>query len=175
MACTLTTGISLGCRDATGGVKEFYLANVPSTGVTVTQNATGMVTTLGASLTWYKYVPRKQTASWNDNVTPNDQNGTVYYDQKALIPIARMEQSKRNEIALLAQANMVMIVKDQEDRYWLLGQDNGITLGTSNAGSGTAYGDRNGYELNFEGFEPEPAPEALYSAFSADISATTIT
>jgi hypothetical protein len=174
MSCELTTGVSLGCRDNAGGIKEFYIANVPATGMTVTQNASGMVTAIGVGATFFKYVPRKKTGNWAEAPTVNDQNGTVYYAQTALIPLSKMEQAKRNEVMLLARANMAVIVRDMNDKYWLLGQDNGITLATSVSGSGTDYGDRNGYELNFEGGEPEAAPEVLYSAFSALIDTTAI-
>jgi hypothetical protein len=174
MACELTTGVSLGCRDNSGGVKEFYIANIPSTGLGVTQNGSGMVTAIAAGATFFKYVPRKKTGMWDEAITVNDQNGTVFYAQTALIPLSKMEQAKRNEVMLLAKANMTVIVKDQNDKYWLLGQDNGITLANSRAGSGTDYGDRNGYELNFEGGEPEAAPEVNYSAFSSLISVTTL-
>ena len=75
----------------------------------------------------------------------------------------------RNEIVNLAQADLLIIVKDQNGKYWLLGQVNGMSMAASIAQTGTAYGDRNGYELNFEGAEPAPANEILYSAFSADI------
>jgi hypothetical protein len=173
MACEITTGISLGCRDTAGGVKEFYIANVPATGLGLTVDASGNVTALTGTI-FYKYVPRKKTGMWSEDITTNDANGSVFYDQKALIPIAGMTQAKRNAVQLLAKANMVVIVKDQVDKYWLMGQANGITLATSNAGSGTDYGDRNGYVLNFEGGEPAPANTVDYAAFSATISATTL-
>ena len=174
MACELTTGVSLGCRDNAGGVKEFYIANIPATGLGITQDGTGIVTAIAAGATYFKYVPRKKTGMWQDEITVNDQNGTVFYSQTATIPLTKMEQAKRNEVMLLAKANLSIIVKDQNDKYWLLGQDNGITLATSQASSGTDYGDRNGYVLNFEGAEPEASPEVQYAAFSALVSATQI-
>ena len=39
----------------------------------------------------------------------------------------------------------------------MLGQTNGMYLSGGSAATGTAYGDRNGYELIFTGQEHEPA------------------
>lgn len=174
MACVLTTGVSLGCKESAGGVQEIYIANVPSTGLGVTQDGSDIVTAIAAGATFFKYVPRKQTASFTDNPTTDDANGSIFYSQSVVMPLSKMENAKRNEVLLLAKANMVLIVKDQNGLYWLLGQQNGITLANSEVGSGTAYGDRNGYVLNFAGGEPEPAPTVSYSAFSALVSATTL-
>lgn len=173
MACDLTTGISVGCKDSSGGIKEFYIANKDATAA-VTQNASGMVTALTIGGSWYKYVPRTGVGNFTDNPKANRENGTLYFEQTANMAFNKMEQSKRNEVILLGKANVWIIVKDQNDKYWLLGQDNGMEMSDSEAGSGTALADRNGYSLVFMGMEPEAAPEVLYSAFSGDISATTI-
>ena len=173
MACELTTGVSVGCKDSAGGIKEMYFANKSNVSA-ITQDGDGQVTAITNSGSWYKYNPRNATSTFMDNPRANRTNGTSYFEQGATLILTKMEQSKRNEIILLAKANMLVIVKDQNDRYWLLGQDNGIEMADSEAGAGTELEDMNGYTLQFEGKEPEAAPTVLYSAFSADVSATQI-
>jgi len=173
MACELTTGVSVGCKDSAGGIKEVYFANKSNvSGITVT--ADGTVSGITNSGSWYKYEPRNATSAMMDNPQVNRQNGTAFYQQGVNLVLTKMEQAKRNEIILLAKANMHIIVKDQNDKYWLLGQDNGMEMENSEVGTGTELGDRNGYTLNFEGKEPEAAPEIQYAAFSADVSVTQI-
>jgi hypothetical protein len=164
MSCELTSGFEVACRESTGGIKNFYIGQKTSD-LSVTTDSSGIATSItGAVL--YKYNPRRETSMFNDEVTTNEQNGSVYYAQTAQIILTRMEQRKRNEVVLLAKSNLIMIVQDQNDKYWLLGEANGITLANSPGGSGTAYADRNGYELNFEGAEPTAAREVEADAFS---------
>ena len=172
MACDLTTGYIVGCRDNMGGIREFYIANRTAT-YDANVNASGTVVSFDGSLTWYQYQPRKQSSTWSESPQGSDENGTITYEQACTIVLTRMEQSKQNELKLLGQGNLVIIVRDQNNKFFLLGDLNGMTLQDGTNGSGTAYGDRNGYELNFGGMEKDPAPEVYYEAFSADISATT--
>ena len=71
---------------------------------------------------------------------------------------------------LLAQADLLLIAKDQNGFYWLQGVDNGVNLAPSEATAGKAYGDMNGYTLNFEAAEPSNMPTIYFPAFSGNIS-----
>ena len=144
MACDLTTGVTVGCKDSAGGLKEVYFA-LKDSSTAITQDGTNQVTSITIGDSWYKYEPRNATSTMTDNPRVNRQNGTAFYEQGVSLVLTKMEQAKRNEIILLAKANMLVIVKDQNDRYWLLGQDNGIEMADSEAGLGTELGDRNGY------------------------------
>jgi hypothetical protein len=58
----------------------------------------------------------------------------------------------------LGQNDKIQIVAiDQLGTQYLLGQTNGLYLSGGAAASGTAYGDRNGFEFIFTGEEPSPA------------------
>lgn len=171
MSCTLTTGIGLGCKDSVGGVKEFYIAN-KSTGDTITQNASGEVTAITVSGSWYRYTPRTGTSSYTDQPIGNREQGTFYAEQSATMVFNTRTQAKRNEIIKLGKANVYIIAKDQTDRLWLLGQDNGLELASSESGSGVQLSERNGYSLVFEGMEADLAPLVNSGAFS--ISSTVL-
>ena len=68
-----------------------------------------------------------------------------------------MEASKRDQLLLLAQATtMVVIAKDGNGNYWSIGVEKGAFMVSGSATSGTAYGDRNGYEIVLGGLEPSP-------------------
>jgi hypothetical protein len=64
----------------------------------------------------------------------------------------------RNEILLLAKNYLIMIVHDNNDTYRMMGREFGLRMETGTANTGTAWGDRNGYTLNFTGKEPELSP-----------------
>jgi hypothetical protein len=48
------------------------------------------------------------------------------------------------------------IVTDRNGNYWLLGSRNGLELTTGTSQTGTAMGDRNGYDVTFTGMEEIP-------------------
>jgi hypothetical protein len=169
MPCALTQGFVKGCKDSTGGVKEFFLANRP-TDFAVTKNASGQVTSYTGTVAWYKYIPRKQTSTFGESITTSEENGTVFFAQTAQLLLSKMEVGKQREILLLAQADLLLIAKDQNGFYWLQGVDNGVNLAPSEATAGKAYGDMNGYTLNFEAAEPSNMPTIYFPAFSGNIS-----
>ena len=76
-----------------------------------------------------------------------------------------MEQAKRNEVKMIARAKMTIIIEDNNGKYWLMGETNGVRLTSGEAGSGTALGDRNGYSLSFQAQEFEPMREVTEGAF----------
>jgi hypothetical protein len=158
MSCALTQGFTIGCNDSVGGIVEFIVGDWGTLG-DVTQNSSGMVTAIGGSSFAYQYEAEKATSSMTENIQTNRENGTVYYEQLASYVLNKTSQDKRNEIKLLAQAKLVVIVKDKNDKYWLMGQRAGVRLDPSTTEWGTALADRNGYTLNFKAEEVEPMPE----------------
>ena len=162
MACDLTTGFTVGCNDSTGGIAEFWFANMP-TDFAVAESATGEASAItGNGLIYYKYeTTNAQGAASviNDNPTVNDQNGTSYFDQTCTYVLNKMDTAKRNEVKMLARAKLSVIVKDNNGIYWLMGKVNGVRMTAGDTGTGTALGDRNGYSLSFQAQETEPLTE----------------
>jgi hypothetical protein len=70
----------------------------------------------------------------------------------------KMEAAKRNQLLLMGQAtNMVVIFKDNNGLYWSVGLERGAYMTAGTSISGTAYGDRNGYEITISGAELYPS------------------
>jgi hypothetical protein len=51
--------------------------------------------------------------------------------------------------------------------YWLLGSLNGLELSAGTGQSGTAFGDRNGFDVTFTGMEEQPMREVQSSIIAA--------
>lgn len=159
MACALTSGYTLDCKDSLGGIKAVWFiehANVSS----VTE-ASGVVSaiTKAAGKVFYKYELVRNTSSLTENITASVENGTVFYAQELSVILNKMQASTRNEILLLAKNVLMAVVQDSNGKYWLLGKTNGIDITGGSSATGTAQGDRNGYTLTFTGGEPALAPE----------------
>jgi hypothetical protein len=159
MACNLTQGFPIDCKDNVGGVKAVYIANKDNI-ATITE-AAGVVTgiTMDAGTYFWKYDQIKETSNFAEAITTNVQNGTVFYAQTIEVIVNKLQTNTRNEILLLAQATTSVIVQDNNNKYWLLGRQNGLDLTGGGSATGTAYGDRNGYTLTFTGSEQQLAIE----------------
>jgi hypothetical protein len=61
-----------------------------------------------------------------------------------------METAKRVEMSALAQNELVLVVKDANGKYWLLGKDEPVMATAGEGVTGTARGDRNGYSITLQ-------------------------
>lgn len=159
MACSLTQGYVVDCRDSIGGIKALWL--ISSANVSAITEASGVVSTItkSAGKVFYKYELVKNTGSFTETITTSVENGTVFYAQELSVILNKLQANTRNEILLLAKNNLIVVVQDANDKYWLLGKVQGLDLTGGTSASGTAQGDRSGYTLTFSGGEKELAPE----------------
>jgi hypothetical protein len=169
MACALTQGYTLDCRDSLGGITEVYFMAFQD--VASTTEASGVITALtkDTGKKFYKYELTKGTSVLTENINSNVQNGTLYYTPELTIILNKLQANTRNEILLLAKNLLVAVVKDNNGKYWYLGKTRGIDLTAGSATSGTADADRSGYTLTFAGSEPSLAPE-VNSSVAADLT-----
>jgi len=153
MACALTQGYNLDCRDSYGGVKSVYIAEMASV-ATITSSA-GVITAIDKSTTkvFYEYKLIAHTAEADQELAPSRENGTLSVKQTIKFPINKMTVAVRNELLLLAQNRLYIVVVDNNGTGWLFGEDNGMMLAASTAKAGRVLGDRNGFELSFESDE----------------------
>lgn len=158
MACALTTDYSFGCDVGAGGLKELWIIELEN--ISSYTESSGVITgiTKASGKIFRKYQLVQDTAQFGEDITGNRQNGTLFYAQRGTVVINKQQVAVRNEILLLAKNNLVIIVRDNNDTYRLYGREQGLALQTGTAESGTAWGDRNGYTLNFAGNERELAP-----------------
>jgi len=166
MACALTQGYSLSCRDSAGGIKAVYLIEFENvSGVT---ESAGTVSAIGKAnnARFWKYNLQRATGSWNEAYTDSAENGTSFHVQTLTIVLNKMQAATSNEIKLLAQNRLIAVVQDRNDKYWLLGEENGLQRSGGQAASGTAMGDRNGYDLTFTSDNKDYAPEVTIGIIS---------
>lgn len=159
MACALTSGYTLDCRDSVGGVKSVYFIEIDN--VSGFTSAAGTISAINKANggRFYKYNLRKNTAEAKEEYQDNLVNGTNYVKQTLSIVLTKMQAATRNEIALLAQNRLITVIEDRNGKYWCYGKENGLEREGGSAGTGKAMGDLNGYELTFTGEEGTTAME----------------
>lgn len=144
MACELTAGFALDCKDSIGGIKAIYLQQVAdfATGVTVdgtTQEIDGLPT---ASI--YKYVLPKNTGSFVEDVNSDINAGTIFYTQTVNATFFKLTAARRKQLELVAKNRLAVFVQDNNDNIWLLDYKDGAEVTALSSQTGTVKGDLNG-------------------------------
>jgi hypothetical protein len=149
--CELTTGFELDCKTGIGGVKKIYLTdwnNLNGTG-DVTFNADEVVTALtttGEDLYAYDLPP--QTASFEETITANNDNGTVFYTQTLNIMLHKLSSDKRLELQNAGMMRLAVFVLDAMDNWLFFGLERSANITTSTGATGAKLGDMNGYTIS---------------------------
>ena len=172
MSCSsLTAGFLDLCNDGTGGIEAIWIANGPVQSITESAGNITAITVAGAALTpadFFKFETPRQSSSVTETTTVSQENGTLFFDQQLTCVFNKMESAKRDQLLLIAQATtMVVVCKDGNGKYWSIGVEKGAFLVSGSATSGTAYGDRNGYEIVIGGLEASP----MYTVTSTIVEA----
>ena len=164
MSCFISSGVALGCSDGIGGIKKIYVlgstgATASVTGVTYSgASVSAPITGITGDGTWYSFELKRNTSSLAQNTTKNFENGTIYWEQVLTAVLFKYDQDKRNILLELGLNDKLKVVAiDQNDTQYYLGQVNGMYLSGGSAATGTAFGDRNGFELVLTGQEAKPA------------------
>lgn len=159
MACDLTQANLIPCRDSRGGVDEVYIAELANKLLITTTSGVITAFTMLSTKKFWTYKMEKENASFTDVTTVSSENGTKFNQQDCSFIIKQLSSSNRNELNLLAQNRCMVIHKDGNGRYWLLGELNGLDVASISAQSGKAYGDLNGSTVTMTGKEILPAKE----------------
>jgi hypothetical protein len=112
----------------------------------------------------FEFQQPRQTASLSETGAFSEENGTAFYTQVGSLVVNTLEGEKLNTLNILGQnTRLVVIFKDGNDRYWILGNDTGAIVTASTAESGTAFGDRSGITIEVTGISPQPMFELSIS------------
>ena len=151
MACTQTlSGLAKDCLGNIGGIKAVYLANFEDvSAVTVADNKVSAITMV-SSAKFKKYAFKPGTGSMTSTLNKDLAAGTNYVSTDLVLQFNRMETTKRVEMTALAQGELIAIVKDNNDVYWLLGRTEPLMASAGDGQTGTARSDGNRYTLTLQ-------------------------
>ncbi len=156
MACNLSAGIQLGCRDNTGGLKTLWITDY--TNVTSITSSTGdTITAISGTGTFYEFQLIRTSSQLTETVNASLENGTVFYQGEVVTYFNKLGQDKRNILKTLAQSQQLAIcAEDNNGQYFYLGQTYGCFISAGTSVTGKALGDQNGYNMTFQYLEPNP-------------------
>lgn len=173
MACNLTAGIALGCRDNVGGLKTMWITDYTNI-ASITQNTGDTITQISGTGTFYEFELIRTSSQHTETVNASLENATVFYQGETVTFFAKLEQAKRNILKTLAQSQrLAIVIEDNNGDYFYLGQTYGcyVTAGTSV--TGLNLGDRAGYNVTFGYLEPNPMNQ-LSGALSTVVAGITV-
>ena len=151
MPCIQTlSGLAKDCSANMGGIVEAMIANFDDvTAKTVTSGKISAIT-MASGAKFKKYDFAKNTGSLTSNYTFDQAAGVKFVTSDLLLQFNRMETTKRVEISALALADLVIIVKDANGKYWFLGFDEPVTASAGDGQTGTARSDSNRYTITLQ-------------------------
>ena len=148
MACNLTQGRTIDCRNNTGGIEEILIANFDD--ITITSVAAGVLLglTQEAATNFYRYNLEKENASLIETHTGSLENGTNFYDSVLEFTTKNLTASENEELTLIDQARLFVIVKTNNGKYWTVGAYFAADKLTGTSVTGMAFGDMSGYSYS---------------------------
>ena len=169
MACNLTRGLLVDCKDQIGGLKKIfftqsYCANIRGSATFNGTNALQMDTAGftawdiygGSTVNVFQYDLRPNLSSMTVNINSDPATGTTFFEQTLSITLQKLSVAQTNELKLISYNRSQIFVLDTNDNVFLLGMDNGCDVSGGTAVSGAAKGDMSGYTLEFRAEEKDP-------------------
>lgn len=153
MACNLTQGRAIDCRNSTGGIEEILIANFGD--ITIDAVAAGVITTMtqAGATSFYRYSLEKENGSLVETHTGSLENGTNVYDSVLDFNTKNLTASESEELTLLDQARLFVIVKDMNGKWWTVGAYHAADKLAGTSVTGAAFGDLNGYTYSISAKE----------------------
>ena len=159
MACDITRGRLIDCKDAIGGLKAIYICknynnNIEAVATIATTEMTtaGFATWSGSSgsqTTVFKYDLVPNLSSMTVNVNSDNANGTTFFEQTLSVTLQKIDHDMTNELRLMAYSRAQIFVQDSLDNVFLLGMVNGCHVSGGTVITGTAKGDLTGYTIEW--------------------------
>ena len=163
--CVISAGYSLGCF-GTGGVKSVWIANY-SGSAAFTKDADEIVTATTDNNKYFKMEQDIEAASFNETITNSIENGTNFFESTVGIKFFNNDATTRNLIKSLAVAPTRVMIQDNNDNYWLMGETTAVRVTEGTRGFGQLLGDMNGASLTFSYKSANPVLNVVSTALAS--------
>ena len=171
MACTITLGRALDCKDALGGLTRVYFASTFANGL-VTAAGTGDGTAGSATvstsagetftitdlptMTVLQYDLRPDLSSFTVNVQSDPATGASLFEQTLNLVLQKHTEADPEQLRLISRNRSQIFVLDNNDNVFLFGATHGMDLNGGTLTSGAARNEMSGSTLTFTGREAAP-------------------
>lgn len=155
MACDLTLGRKVPCKDVVGGVVRAWFVDFGKLGA-VTTGSNDEITAVGGTFSAFQY-ELKGTNSLETAITSSRENGNTFFSETLTLTLPKLSKEDNKELKLLAYGRPHVVVEDRNGNFFLCGLEHGMEVTGGTIATGTAFGDMSGYSLTLVGEEKIPA------------------
>lgn len=184
MACEISSGRIVDCKDSVGGIKAVFISagyidqpSVPYTPAGPDGTPAAVPGWLAASndtvtevqtQVYYQFDVRPETSSLTVNYQSDPASGTTFFEQVLSVTFQKLDATDIADIRILTQGRFQVWVQDNMDNVWLLGAEYGCNVTGGSLTTGQAFSDMSGYTLDMTGREPNPIWIAAASSGGAN-------
>jgi hypothetical protein len=173
MACNLTAGIPLSCRDNVGGVQTIYITDFSNI-ASITKNSGDTITSISGTGNFYEFKLFRSSSQYSEKINASLVYGTIFYTEELVCYFAKLDQTKRNIVKTLGQSpRLAIVMVDNNNNSFYLGETYGSYISAGSSVTGKALGDQAGYNLTFQALEPNPMNE-LSGSLSSIVSGISV-
>jgi hypothetical protein len=147
MACNLTGGRLRPCKDAVGGIKKVHFVDFGAAGSWTYDSDDQITNTAEAATFEYHTYDVKGNSSLETNITSSIENGTTFFEQVLSITFPKLTKEDNKELKLMTYGRPHVVVQTFDDKFLMVGADNGADVTGGTMVTGQAMGDLNGYTL----------------------------
>lgn len=171
MACDITSGRKLPCKDSRIGIKSVDFAPFSEYGFSVTAQE---IAALPVGLTTvFRYEVKGTGNKFDDVPTVNLETRTVEYKQTLSLLLQKVGATTEVQLMLLLYGRVVAFVKDYNGNVFVVGIDSGMDATTAPRSTDTS-----GYTITLEATDGRYAPylsSAAKTALEALVSVSVVT
>lgn len=157
MSCLISTGRSIPCKDAVGGLRNVYFIDFGDLGaITYDSVNTDVIEDFADSPPAFLF-NLKGNSSFEQTINSSRENGTTFFEQTLNLTFTKLDFATSKQLKLIAFARPHVIVEDYNSNLFVMGLLNGAEVTGGTIVTGAAMGDLSGYTLILTGQEQTPA------------------
>lgn len=157
MACDISSGRIVDCKDSLGGIKAVYIGNYKDM---ITQTdwaaASNDTVTAIAAQTFYEFELRPELSSLTVNYQSDPASGTTFFEQVLSVTFQKLDATDIADIRELCEGRPNIWILDNNAKCWLIGAEFGCNVSGGSIMTGVAYSDLNGFTMDFTAREQNP-------------------
>lgn len=153
MACDLSAGRLVPCKDNLGGIQEVYFVDYGD--ITATTLTLDEVTDAEGTFNAYKY-DLKGANSLETAITSSPENGTTFFEQTITLSLPKLTKEDMVQFKLIAYGRPLVVVVDNNGNAFLCGREHGCSVSGGSITTGAAFGDMAGATLTLSASEKLP-------------------
>ena len=154
MACDLSAGRNVPCKDVVGGIDAVYFVDFGDLGA-ITESS-DEVTDMAGTFSAYKYLV-KGANSLEQAITSSQEAGTTFFEQTLSLNLQKLTKEDMVQFKLMAYGRPHCVIVDNNGNALLAGKDFGLSVSGGSITTGAAFADMSGTTLTLSGSEKLPA------------------